>query len=51
MAMTELGVNNLSKFFGFNKVMAFPLFADFSIYLGMSKEIAYQEITVFFQIH
>jgi len=31
--------------------MAFPLFADFSIYLGISKEIAHKKIAVLFQIH
>jgi len=31
--------------------MKFPLFADFSIYLGMSKDIAHKKRAVLFQIH
>ena len=50
MAMKELGVSNLSSLVS-KKVMKFPLFADFSIYLGMSKDIAHKNIAVLFQIH
>ena len=52
MAMKELGVSNLNKFsLASNKVMTFPLFADFSIDLWMSKNIAHKKVAVLFQIH
>ena len=51
MAMTELGVSNPNKSLASNNVLAFPLFADFSIDLCMSKDIAHKKIAVLFQIH
>ena len=51
MAMKELGVSTRLSSLASNKVIAFPLFADFSTDLCMSKDLAHKKIAVLFQIH